>query len=216
MKQIRVLDNFGNEYIYPVEQQVAEVSIGRSQSNDIILGSKTVSRHHAILKIMGDRIVLENRSASGLSETANSARVSTPRSTCTGCASSRRTASRLRRVRRRPTRSAARRGSAPGLPRRSRDSTRDLLRGETLGRPSSSAGPHRARNRRSPLHNSSNPVRRAPRRRRSRGNSLARLGRSVRRMWIDSESAICARPSPRTSGGFWAASRRGPSAKSPA
>ncbi len=66
MKQIRVLDNFGNEYVYPVEQQVAEVSIGRSQSNDIILGSKTVSRHHAILKIMGDRIVLENRSANGV------------------------------------------------------------------------------------------------------------------------------------------------------
>ena len=66
MKQIRVLDNFGNEYIYPVEQTVAEVSIGRSQSNDIILGSKTVSRRHAILKIMGDRILLVNQSANGV------------------------------------------------------------------------------------------------------------------------------------------------------
>lgn len=66
MKQIRVLDNFGNEYVYPVDQQVAEVSIGRSQSNDIILGSKTVSRRHAILKIMGDRIMLVNQSANGV------------------------------------------------------------------------------------------------------------------------------------------------------
>ena len=66
MKQIRVLDNFGNEYVYPVEQTVAEVSIGRSQSNDIILGSKTVSRRHAILKIMGDRILLVNQSANGV------------------------------------------------------------------------------------------------------------------------------------------------------
>ncbi len=66
MKQIRVLDNFGNEYVYPVDQQVAEVSIGRSQSNDIILGSKTVSRRHALLKIMGDRIMLVNQSANGV------------------------------------------------------------------------------------------------------------------------------------------------------
>jgi len=65
MKQIRVLDNFGKEYFYPVEQAVAEVSIGRSQSNDIILGSKTVSRRHAILKIMGDRVLLVNQSANG-------------------------------------------------------------------------------------------------------------------------------------------------------
>ncbi len=64
-KQIRVLDNFGNEYFYPVEQSVAEVSIGRSQNNDIILGSKTVSRRHAIIKIMGDRILLVNQSANG-------------------------------------------------------------------------------------------------------------------------------------------------------
>lgn len=65
MKQIRVLDNFGNEYFYPIEQAVAEVSIGRSQSNDIILGSKTVSRRHAILKVMGDRVLLVNQSANG-------------------------------------------------------------------------------------------------------------------------------------------------------
>ncbi len=66
MKQIRVLDNFGNEYIYPIDQTVAEVSIGRSQSNDIILGSKTVSRRHAILKIMGDRVLLVNQSSNGV------------------------------------------------------------------------------------------------------------------------------------------------------
>ena len=65
MKQIRVLDNFGNEYFYPVEQAVAEISIGRSQGNDIILGSKTVSRRHAIIKVMGDRILLVNQSANG-------------------------------------------------------------------------------------------------------------------------------------------------------
>ncbi|QDG53188.1 FHA domain-containing protein [Persicimonas caeni] len=66
MKQIRVLDNKGQEYLYPVEQPVAEVSIGRSKSNDIILSSKTVSRRHAIIKIMGDRILLVNQSANGV------------------------------------------------------------------------------------------------------------------------------------------------------
>ncbi len=66
MKQIRVLDNKGQEYLYPVEQPVAEVTIGRSKSNDIILSSKTVSRRHAIIKIMGDRILLVNQSANGV------------------------------------------------------------------------------------------------------------------------------------------------------
>ncbi|MFP4599258.1 MAG: ATPase, T2SS/T4P/T4SS family [Persicimonas sp.] len=66
MKQIRVLDNKGQEYLYPVEQPVAEVTIGRSQSNDIILSSKTVSRRHAIVKLMGDRILLLNQSANGV------------------------------------------------------------------------------------------------------------------------------------------------------
>lgn len=66
MKQIRVLDNKGQEYLYPVEQPVAEISIGRSKSNDIILSSKTVSRRHAIVKIMGDRILLINQSANGV------------------------------------------------------------------------------------------------------------------------------------------------------
>ncbi|MEZ4458906.1 MAG: ATPase, T2SS/T4P/T4SS family [bacterium] len=65
MKQVRVVDNFGNEYFYPIEQTVAEISIGRSQGNDIILGSKTVSRRHAILKVMGDRVLLVNQSANG-------------------------------------------------------------------------------------------------------------------------------------------------------
>jgi pilus assembly protein CpaF len=65
MKQIRVVDNFGNEYFYPVEQAVAEITIGRSQNNDIILGSKTVSRRHATIKVMGDRILLVNQSANG-------------------------------------------------------------------------------------------------------------------------------------------------------
>ena len=66
MKQIRVLDNFGNEYVYPIENPQAEISIGRSQSNDIILGSKTVSRRHAVLQIMGDRVTLVNQSANGV------------------------------------------------------------------------------------------------------------------------------------------------------
>ena len=54
MKLIRVFDNQGQEYQYPLEAAVAEVTIGRSQSNDIILGSKTVSRRHAILKVTQD------------------------------------------------------------------------------------------------------------------------------------------------------------------
>jgi pilus assembly protein CpaF len=45
---------------------VAEITIGRSQGNDIILGSKTVSRRHAILKIMGDRVLVVNQSPNGL------------------------------------------------------------------------------------------------------------------------------------------------------
>ena len=66
MKQIRVLDSQGREYTYPIEDSVAEVTVGRSESNDIILSSKTVSRRHAIVKVMGDRILLVNQSANGV------------------------------------------------------------------------------------------------------------------------------------------------------
>lgn len=66
MKQIRVLDSQGQEYCYPIESAVAEVSVGRSESNDIILSSKTVSRRHAILKVMGDRVLLVNQSSNGV------------------------------------------------------------------------------------------------------------------------------------------------------
>ncbi len=66
MKQIRVLDNRGQEYLFPLEQPVMEVSIGRSQDNDIVLSSKTVSRRHAIVKVMRDRILLVNQSANGV------------------------------------------------------------------------------------------------------------------------------------------------------
>ena len=66
MKQIRVLDNRGQEYLFPLDNPVMEVTIGRSQNNDIVLSSKTVSRRHAILKVMGDRILLINQSANGV------------------------------------------------------------------------------------------------------------------------------------------------------
>ncbi len=66
MKQIRVVDSEGREYTYPVENAVAEVTVGRSESNDIILSSKTVSRRHAVVKIMGDRVLLVNQSANGV------------------------------------------------------------------------------------------------------------------------------------------------------
>ncbi len=66
MRRIRVLDNDGREYFYPIERPVTEITIGRSQSNDIILGSKTVSRRHAILKVMNDRIMLVNQSPNGV------------------------------------------------------------------------------------------------------------------------------------------------------
>ncbi len=66
MKRIRVLDNRGQEYLFPLEQPVMEVSIGRSQDNDIVLSSKTVSRRHAIIKVMRDRILLVNQSANGV------------------------------------------------------------------------------------------------------------------------------------------------------
>src|SRR5690606_1256721 len=66
MRQIRVLDNLGNEHLYPVTQPVVEVTIGRSQNNDIVLSSKTVSRRHASLKFMGDRILLVNQSPNGV------------------------------------------------------------------------------------------------------------------------------------------------------
>ena len=65
MKQIRVVDNNGQEYFYPIDE-VAEITIGRSQGNDIILGSKTVSRRHAVLKVMDGRIILSNQSANGV------------------------------------------------------------------------------------------------------------------------------------------------------
>ena len=66
MKQIRVLDNRGQEYLFPLEQPVMEVTIGRSQDNDIVLSSKTVSRRHAIIKVMRDRVLLVNQSANGV------------------------------------------------------------------------------------------------------------------------------------------------------
>jgi pilus assembly protein CpaF len=66
MKQIRVLDSNGQEYLYPVDKPVAEITLGRSKSNDIVLSSKAVSRRHAIVKVMGERIVLVNQSANGV------------------------------------------------------------------------------------------------------------------------------------------------------
>ena len=66
MKQIRVLDNRGQEYLFPLDKPVMEVSIGRSQNNDIVLNSKTVSRRHAIIKLMGERVMLVNQSANGV------------------------------------------------------------------------------------------------------------------------------------------------------
>src|SRR5690554_5826529 len=66
MKQIRVLDNRGQEYLLPLDKPVMEVSIGRSQNNDIVLNSKTVSRRHAIIKLMGERVMLVNQSANGV------------------------------------------------------------------------------------------------------------------------------------------------------
>lgn len=66
MKQIRVLDNRGQEYLFPLENPVMEVSIGRSQNNDIVLSSKTVSRRHAVVKVMGERVLLINQSANGV------------------------------------------------------------------------------------------------------------------------------------------------------
>ena len=66
MKQIRVLDNRGQEYLFPLDQPVMEVTIGRSQDNDIVLSSNTVSRRHAIVKLMRDRVLLVNQSANGV------------------------------------------------------------------------------------------------------------------------------------------------------
>ena len=65
-KQIRVLDGRGQEYHFPLNKPVMEVSIGRSQDNDIVLSSKTVSRRHAIIKVMRDRVLLVNQSANGV------------------------------------------------------------------------------------------------------------------------------------------------------
>lgn len=66
MRRVRVLDNQGQEYFYPIERPVGEITIGRSKNNDIVLGSKTVSRRHAILKVMNDRVVLVNQSPNGV------------------------------------------------------------------------------------------------------------------------------------------------------
>jgi len=64
--RIRVVDNQGREYTFPVEGQTAEVTVGRSENNDIILSSKTVSRRHAVVNIQGDRVLLVNQSAKGV------------------------------------------------------------------------------------------------------------------------------------------------------
>ena len=66
MVQIRVLDSHNKEYAYPVDRPVAEISLGRSQNNDIILSSKAVSRRHAVLQIRGDRAILVNQSPNGV------------------------------------------------------------------------------------------------------------------------------------------------------
>lgn len=66
MTRIRVVDNQGREYTFPVEGQTAEVTVGRSENNDIILSSKTVSRRHAVVKIQGDRVLLVNQSPNGV------------------------------------------------------------------------------------------------------------------------------------------------------
>lgn len=66
MKQIRVLDSHGQEYLYPIDKPVVDITLGRSKSNDIVLSSKAVSRRHAVVKVMGERIVLVNQSANGV------------------------------------------------------------------------------------------------------------------------------------------------------
>jgi len=66
MKIVRVFDAQGQEYQYPVDRPTADITIGRSQSNDIILGSKTVSRRHAILKMTPDRVMVVNQSPNGV------------------------------------------------------------------------------------------------------------------------------------------------------
>ncbi len=66
MRRVHVVDNAGNEYYYDIDRPMAEVTIGRADSNHIILASKTVSRSHAILKITPERVILMNKSPNGV------------------------------------------------------------------------------------------------------------------------------------------------------
>ena len=67
MRRVRVLDDKGKEYHYPIDSaRSAEISIGRSESNDIVLGSKAVSRRHALLRVDGAKVTIVNQSANAL------------------------------------------------------------------------------------------------------------------------------------------------------
>lgn len=66
MRQIRIVDASGEEHFFPVEEPVTNITIGRSQNNDIILNSQRVSRRHAVLKLLEDRFLLINQSANGV------------------------------------------------------------------------------------------------------------------------------------------------------
>ncbi len=66
MRRVHVVDNAGNEYYYDVDRPVADITIGRSDDNHIILDSKTVSRRHATLKITPERVILVNQSRNGV------------------------------------------------------------------------------------------------------------------------------------------------------
>ena len=66
MRRVHVVDNAGQEYYFDVERPVTEVSIGRADSNHIVLESRTVSRRHAVLKITPERVILMNKSPNGV------------------------------------------------------------------------------------------------------------------------------------------------------
>lgn len=66
MKRVHVVDNAGNEYYYDIDRPMAEITIGRADSNHIILDSKTVSRSHAVLKVTPERVILMNKSPNGV------------------------------------------------------------------------------------------------------------------------------------------------------
>ncbi|MDP8222130.1 MAG: FHA domain-containing protein [Candidatus Lernaella stagnicola] len=59
MYRLEMTDDLGRILSYPLKEQGA-VSVGRQESNDIVLLDKSVSRQHCIFHVDGDSVAIED------------------------------------------------------------------------------------------------------------------------------------------------------------